>query len=427
MVYDDHARKLGVKAIAVVESNITFDDIYYQDAITVGVAQWYAGKARNILYRMRTENPGSWVIGSTLAQLNTDITVRDDAMNTNWNWWTQRYLTRAEGEALRPILIANQAIQLDQFYKDFDDLVDIATQLGMDKNNNTLAVLFYASMEWQGPRYARQVLTRAGPNASLDRMHAECLNHSVFSRYRSRYNTVRSILLSGDASGIDGPPVPGPELEPGGNSGATRPRGAIKYLTAWGDQAVLYGFDGSKTFARPTGGGFYVTSQDPLSGENPVLPPENVDPSVPPSADIITKENGIRNFLGSLVGDFAYSQGPGRLTPDTSGYSDCSALLHWAFNKVLGIVIGTWTGNQYQNGRNIAAGSGPLPTGIMRVGDLIFFDWVGNGYTAAFDHVEMYYGSSQMIGHGGPGNGPTIKGLGGATTALRWRVQRVIT
>lgn len=426
MVYDDNARRLAAKAIGTVESNLHYDSIYYVDAITVGVAQWYAGKARNILYRMRTENPGTWQNGGALAQLNADITNRDDAMHSNWNWWTQRYLSKAEGEALRPVLLANKAIQLDQFYKDIDDLVDIAVSLGMNKDSNTLAVLFYTSMEWQGPKYARQVIARAGVNTTLDRLHAECVNHSVFSKYRNRYDNVKRILQSGDSSGIDGPTTAIEDV-PGGDSGAWRPHGPIKYVHAWGDQALLVTNEGSKIQCRPNGSGIYLAAQDEASGENVVLPPANNAPAVPPSANAQAKESAIVAFLTSIVGQYTYSQGPGRLTPETSGYSDCSALLHYAFNKVLGITLGTWTGNQYNNGRNIAAGSGPLPTASMRPGDLILLDWRGNGQTAAFDHIEMFMGGSQMIGHGGPGKGPTIKGLGDATTALRWRVQRVIS
>lgn len=428
MVYDAKARRVAIKAIGTVESNMTYDSIYYVDAITVGIAQWYAGKARNILHRMRTENPGTWVSTGVLATLNQQITDHDDAMHSDWDWWTGRYLTRAEGEALRPVLLSNRAIQNDQFAKDIDALVAVAVNQGMDKDNNTQAVLFYCVMEWQGPKYARRVLARAGAETSLDRLLAECLNDGVLGQYRNRYNTAARIIRAMDDSGVEGGDLtPTPTPDPGGSSGTTRPHGDVSRLQVWGDQIFVVGSDGSKTVAIPSVAGNYLVGQKANAGTNPVPPPSNPNPDIPPTAGATEKETAIRTFLASQEGRFAYGQGPTRLTPEKNMYTDCSALLYWAFKKVLGINLGTWTGNQYTNGRNVAAGSGGLPVSSMRVGDLVFFDWRGNGFTSAFDHVEMYFGNGQLIGHGGPGSGPTIKqNTNMANTALRWRVQRVI-
>ena len=110
---------------------------------------------------------------------------------------------------------------------------------------------------------------------------------------------------------------------------------------------------------------------------------------------------------------YAYSQGPTRLDPEAKKMTDCSALVRYAYLQVAGIEVGTWTGNQQDRGRIVVGldvQSAAEAERLLQKGDLVFFDWDGInvGY---FDHVEMYIGNGQTIGHGGPGNGPTIKSL----------------
>jgi cell wall-associated NlpC family hydrolase len=92
-----------------------------------------------------------------------------------------------------------------------------------------------------------------------------------------------------------------------------------------------------------------------------------------------------------------------------------------------GLEIGSYTGDQQGHGvdiQDVAHGS-DLDQSLMVVGDLIFFDWAD--YTATFDHVEMYMGSNQMIGHGGPMHGPIIKNVTtNVDMATRARVRRYI-
>ncbi len=420
MAYDLHHQKLGIKAIGTVESNLTYDAINYNDPITVGVAQWYGTRAASILNRIRNDNPSSWT--GVLASLTNDL----NNQNQNSAWWTTRYLTRAEGASIKPVLLANQSIQNAQFITDLDGYMDNATRMGMDIQNNTLAALFYASMYHQSPRSAQRVLSAAGPQSNLARLHAAALNDSVLGRYRTRQNTVRDILLSGDTSGVDDPhnPSPDPEGTDQGD-GLQRMVSNIAYLKHWGNSVYIVGRDGTMVNALHSGPGVYTTKRDESIGADvPDLPP-NLNPDVPPGSPIAVKRDAIRTFLTGLVGQFKYSQGPGRLNPESSGYTDCSALMHWAFKKVLGISMGTYTGAQYTQGTRVASGSGNLPFDRMAVGDLIYFNWPGGRNTV--DHVEMYYGGTQEIGHGGPGNGPTIKQANpSANRALNWYVQRFI-
>lgn len=124
-------------------------------------------------------------------------------------------------------------------------------------------------------------------------------------------------------------------------------------------------------------------------------------------------QDALVQWMLDRQGKYKYSQGPGRLEPDKNGYTDCSALCRYAYMQVAGVDPGTWTGNQQDRGTVVVGANVQTAAEAERLlqkGDLVFFDWDGVA-TNYFDHVEMYIGNGQTIGHGGPGNGPVIKSL----------------
>ena len=138
-------------------------------------------------------------------------------------------------------------------------------------------------------------------------------------------------------------------------------------------------------------------------------------------------------WIISKEGAYYYTQGAGRLTPDQSGGTDCSALMWYAYKNFAGIEIGQWTGGQQGYGTIVQEGTGALTDrSKLRVGDLVFFNW--SYPTATFDHVEMYIGSGKfgadtISGHGGnPYYGPVQKSLAQQTSwaAGGWRVRRYL-
>ena len=419
MVYDSNARKLGIKAIGTVESNLTYDAINYNDPITVGVAQWYGVRAAAILVRMRDENAAAWTgVASSLV----------NALNSNpasSTWWNSRYLTRTEGNSLKPVLLANQVIQNNQFGSDIDGYMQTATRISMDIENNTLAALFFASMYHQSPVRAQRIVAQTGPSSSLARLHSAALNEPILGQYRTRLNTVRAILEAGDTSGVDDPHDPTPEPGEGGDSGGNnRLQGEFSYIRVTGNSLTAHKKTGGVVnFVRATPKTF-IAGLDANSGSEVVPEEPNPDPSVPPSSDIASKRAAIRAFMVSIQNTLEYSQGPRRLDPENSGYSDCSATLHYAFKKVLGITLGTWSGAQKNDGVFVARGTGAPPLSQMAVGDIVWFP----------GHVEMYAGNDENIGHGGYNRGAPhyTKGpyLQNCTAQCirrgQWEVRRVI-
>lgn len=73
----------------------------------------------------------------------------------------------------------------------------------------------------------------------------------------------------------------------------------------------------------------------------------------------------------------------------------------------------------------IPRGSGTMSAAqqsMLKPGDVIVISW-GGGYPHT-DHVEMYVGPGQTIGHGGDGPGPHINSIGMLSRAAWWTVRR---
>lgn len=115
------------------------------------------------------------------------------------------------------------------------------------------------------------------------------------------------------------------------------------------------------------------------------------------------------NWVANRRGRFAYSQLGDRLHPDQSGSTDCSALIIAAYREVLGMNIGTYTGNMLTHGTVVfdeSMESVGQAQSLLIPGDCVFFNWYGHNPT--YDHVELYAGSGNLWSHGGPGYGPIL-------------------
>lgn len=407
MTYDVDAQKLAVKVIGTVESNLTYDAVNYTDPITVGVVQWYGTRAAAVLGRMRSDNPSAWT--GVAASLDSALTAHP---STDAAYWTTRYLTRAEGESIQPVLLANRVIQNTQIVDDLDTYKTVATNNGMNADTNTQAMIFFFTMYHQSPRYALQVLAVVGPNATLDQFHAAALNNAVLGQYRSRYDTARTLILVGDSTGIDitgdpsTAPLPGGDV-PGG-SGTTRPGGTVHHVSLHADRIMIHFADGHRLQCLTNGRGHWIPLADGSLGADVPTTPDGTPTDPPPVGT--TVQAALVQWMVDRTGRYAYSQGPSRLSPETNMYTDCSGLVYSCYMSVMGKDIGTWTGNQWNQGTKVTEGYGTIDESLLQPGDLVFFTWPG-GSVSNYDHVEMYKGSGDTIGHGGPMNGPVVKSL----------------
>lgn len=423
--WDTHHKKLAIKVIGTVESNMKYDAINYRDPITVGAFQWYGERAAQVLRRMKNENPGSWT--GVASSINNDLVNRPQS--NDWAWWTKRYLTQAEGNSIKPVLLRNVAIQNDQVVKDLEAYRKAYEALGGDSSRNTKAMVFFMSMHHQRPASARDVVRAAGANADASRLRTFAARDAKFSQFKSRYDTTLAIILANDVSGIEfGGPDPGP-VTPGNpdddpdNFGDPEADNDFRlnvdatHIIARGNNLVIQFKDGKVLTCPPVRSGMWLVSSRASESNSP-----GIDPTPPPAPEP-TAHAGQKALEWMLANQekWAYGQGSGRLDPWRSGYTDCSACVYLAYLKTSGINIGTWTtaqsvgvsgfrppGKEITRDREtIRSGTGLLP------GDLIFYRaYVRN--THPYNHVEMYTGdaSRRTIGQvGSTAPGPSLHSM----------------
>lgn len=122
--------------------------------------------------------------------------------------------------------------------------------------------------------------------------------------------------------------------------------------------------------------------------------------------------------MDSIKGTLNYSQS--QRDPET-GSGDCSSTVQWAYQKVTGKDIGSWTGAQNESNATTFIEQPHAQSfwdeSKLQLGDILLY---GND---AGGHVEMYHGNGTTIGHGG-GMGPKIKNIDYRTSDC-WSAKRL--
>lgn len=402
MAWDAHAKKLAIKTIGTVESNMKYDSIYYVDPITIGIMQWYAGRAADLLERLKSAPKWSGVANS----LKNDLSAHP---SSQWTWWSRRYLTKAEGESLRPLLASTEGVQAQnkKTEEDLNDYVGVAKTMGLSADSNTNAFIFWCVMYHQSPREANRILNHT-QSPTLDNLYRAALNNSVFSKYKSRYQKAINIIRSGDTSGVPNTGGDSESEEEGGQQDPGNLQDAhdalIKHVRMRDNTIYIYTKTGIVTcyptiegeYIPQTGGNAAGGSGIPLPDDGSTTPPSNGGGGA--TADKVIK------WCTDRLHKFRYSQGAGRMNSDSSGVEDCSSMVAQAYKSVMGVNVGSWTGEQEGRGKRIYDGPGSgLSQGIMQKADLILYWWNKTGGHS--DHVELYVDGDRTIGHGG-GMGP---------------------
>jgi len=422
---------MAVNVIAKVESSGIWDAINYGDPITVGLMQWFGSRAAKLLIRIRDQGTG-WNATGALAALDAQLTQYGET-----SWWNERWLTGSEGSALKPILTANKAVQTATISDDIDDYRAAAVRLGMNPDTNTNAVIFYCIMYHQTPARANRIVNSAGVSSSIDRLYAVCMNDPVFSRYRTRYSQAVAIIKSGVAPDMvsigDTPLTDGDQHEDSTDDALNRLKGDIQHLAMVGSILHIKLRNGGTIRAFPDGKSRFLLPAH-VAGVGADVPegggadiPE--DPDAPgPNAPSSIKRQAVIDWGMARLGKYAYTNGPARTDPERTLATDCSGFVKAAYGYMTGIKLGQITSQQYTQGRRISS-SKNVDFALLRPGDLIYFKWANPAWQSpkATDHVEMYTGNGNTIGHPGPGKGPRTSTLQPQiNNALRIWVQRHI-
>lgn len=395
-MWDATAVKVATKSIGQVESGMKYDAVNGRDPITVGIFQWFGTRAAHILMRMRDENAAQW--SGVGAALVSDLSTHSDTDS----FWNTRYLTQAEIVSVKPMLAAsgNVIIQDNQASVDLNTYKTVAENQGMDADANTNAVIFFCNMYNQSPREALRVLAAAGPTSSMLRLYNYCLNNTVLGKYASRYKTAYDIILAQDTTGVGDGGTGDADPTPGDGGSGKRPTTDIRYIKRATDTLLIQYKDGHNLLCVPNGSGVWLPQAD-----NDIGAPDVPEPDSPPPSDV---QNLMRTWLIDHTDDYAYSQGASRLDPNKNMYTDCSGLMYWVFKTIANKYIGTWTGNQITYGSLVTTSkSVAIAETTLQVGDLVFYRWHASS-PQTYDHVDMYIGSNQVSGHGGPDPGPDV-------------------
>lgn len=397
--------------IGEVESRWDWTAINYNDPITIGMMQWYGTRAAGLLNRIQSEMPSAYeqLAGSLRASLA--------AHGPDDGYWTSFYLNQEEGQSIVRVFQSqeNHVIQENQAIADFEGYISTLESWGMSQAYPK-PLIFTMAMYHQNPSRAGNVIASCGGTADLELVYTTCLNEPILGQYRTRYDTVYQRLKEWDGESM--PPDFGQVGSGviGGNTGISRAANKLTYAIQRGDQLIVFGRDeyaNGVTFF-PAGIQRWKCA---VNAEGAAIIGGNSGGGSGPVSDVVA-------LYVSWVGMFAYSQGPGRLTPLESGYGDCSSTIWAAYQQAAGIDVGTYTGAMEELGTLIASSPGTLPIDQMQPGDLLLTR--GGSSVYPYAHVEMYIGNNQLCGHGGPDNGPTIKQDAQYTASLmaNWTVRR---
>lgn len=394
MPFTQEQKMFAYYTIATVETNCNYALTNQSDAITLGILQWYGVRAYRLMASMKANAQDAFAKLSNRLQSLTNA-----GESQNWN---SIYLQNDDREswAAAAALDSCKKVQDDTAISDVEGYIDQFNSFGGSDGNVKTYIMWMAAWH-QGPRYAQQCMQSVGVNASFDSAYRSILSNAVLGKYPNRYTTVYNLLKNWD--GTSNPPdfgqvggSGGSGTDPGGSITKDTLQNQIRYIQIRGDSLVVVGKVGKseKLICYNTGKGIWVPSHSTVTNNPGAGESGAGDP-----ADFAA----MKKLWQDNANKWNYSQGPGRLNPESSGYSDCSACIYWAANKATDNKynwIGTWTGAMQKNCKLVRHGTNAdlkISTDEIKPGDLILIDYDGDGQS---DHVDWYFGNGEVWGAG---------------------------
>lgn len=387
----DNTIMYAMYVIGKVESDWDWSAVYRADPITIGMMQEYGQNASDLLKLCRDGDAEGW---ASFAASAPDLVADVDAHGDSWDWWTSRYITDSEASAWQAMAARpeNHKIQQDKWKDEAARYID--TLVGWGWSEERPQTLVYAMCIYhQSPQACGQVTRSCSGSATLDNLHATTLNHWI-GKYANRYNTAYDMLKGWD--GESAPPDFGQVVDsPGGGDSGTvsQPSNDIDRVEMRNGQIVVWGLSSYPnglicTYAAPN---IWIPWSRKGGTDNPG--------GTTGGGDSKTGQ-AIIDYAKSVLGQWSYSQGAGRLDPETSGYTDCSGFVWWSYHHVAGIDIGTWTGELATSGEEVfrSTDTNAMPWDDMQAGDIILSTkyesslW-GFGTSGGGQHAQIYTGT----------------------------------
>lgn len=276
--------------ISKVESGSRWDAINYNDPITTGIGQWFGTRAAELLNRPKIKE--QW--GSIAGSLRSDLESRDPGNG----WWASRYLTREEGESLRPILSSagGKEEQTWTWQRDLNASIATMAQFGFSESNPKPLILVISAYH-QSPKRGLRIARDYGGDSTLDRIFAAIKADPVLSKYITyRYGVNYKDLQAWD--GTSPPPDFGATTGTvSGDSGEVRPserdederrddpnaESGLRIINQVGNDLIITLADGRKISAYYAGQQSWLPSQGtkPVDTSGPDF--GRIPPPTPPA------------------------------------------------------------------------------------------------------------------------------------------------
>ena len=273
-MFTDNHYAVTIKAIGAVESDGKYDAINYNDPITIGIAQWYGTRAAAMLSEIREKNPTAW--RGVAASLVSDL----ETYSTTNTWWTSRYLTTAEGNSIKPVLLASKDIQDARLRADIDDYLAAGKRWGLDVNAVPNSAAFFCTMYHQSPLQARNVVESLTSTPTLDQIYRAALNNNILGRYKTRQDTAYRIIKAG-VSVDETEPTPNPGTVPLPDQEIVIEGTGIKEIFKRGNDLYIRTSDGGNILAYSTGNDMWLPRKNSLGGGTVIIPGDPGDIPAP--------------------------------------------------------------------------------------------------------------------------------------------------
>lgn len=388
MAWTENQRYFAEYAIASVESDCDYAACYMVDPITIGITQWYAYNACRLLRRIKNELPASYdMLSSRLKDAVTQHGEEDTG------FWTSFYLRNADAQSWKDAvqIQGNTALQDQQFMDDaFNDegcYYNTLERWGINMGNVRPGIMWMAQYH-QSPASTLRVLGQIGGDRTLEDVRDGMLNDRVFNQYSNRINELYDILSAWDS---ESPP---PDFGQSSTEVSQDPtygsvQRDVKFIRSMNNQDLMVFGNmntGDRLLCHYNGNGLWL----PVRNGNAPNAPSGSSKGEGDPADF----PAMRAIWEQFERQFDYGQGPGRLNPENSGYSDCSACIWWAANKAtnnkytwLGTTTATMvTSTDFIEGAVNADKS--INADRLQPGDLIIM-----GFGSSTSHVDWYFGN----------------------------------
>lgn len=291
-----------------------------------------------------------------------------------------------------------------------------------------------------------RIVSGAGATPTIDSMCASIKYQGEWAAVPNRYATAEKyvrnhitngVVVNGSGNSNSGDPV---DNTTDGNSaldaGTDEYASTVARVTAVGDGTLFVEMtDGSRATAYPSTSNVWLCSADTQVIDRGQTQPIDSSPSDQTTGSG-TSDERMDAMIALLLKDaqnkpYRYLQStPGRLHPETSGFSDCSGYAWYLYNKFFGIDINSAGSASMINdnkGKVIAQGSGQFNAGNkVKKGDVIICQWTFGG-----GHVEVFTGqgdqasSMRSMTSNGPADPQSAAVTFGASCRI-WKVKRYV-